>query len=180
MTFQPFICHGCPYGSNCGTRLTAKVDFWGMVDETEVHFFRCPSKYCCTSVDCTTFDQCTGNRMGRLCGKCIEGYSEALFTSVCVEDSKCSDGWLIAIVILVGTLYAIFLLFQKDLKGYLISGPLGTKSFIKMKDTIVAFIKPSTANKHEEEQNETLPEKNESTFLQRNINLPMSSKARVI
>ena len=59
-------------------------------------FQHCPNDYCCTSRNCETYDGCANHRHGRLCGLCRPGYSEALFSSVCVPDDTChNNGWLV-------------------------------------------------------------------------------------
>lgn len=156
LTYQDFICHACPYGANCGNSLTSKVNFWGKNEGNNVYFYRCPAKMCCTHDQCTSFNQCSPNREGRLCGKCKNGYSEALFSSKCVSDESCTDSWLVTLIIVVGLIYAIFLLFQKDLKNYLLNGPLGVKSIIHMKNQLTALWKKTDemADRSEEQKQE--------------------------
>ncbi len=135
------ICHKCPYGAKCKEKLTAKIDFWGVEKGKEVDFYRCPKTYCCISENCSTFNECSGNRTGILCGDCVDGYSEALFSSKCIPNITCKDAWLLSLTLVVGALYAIFLLTQNDLKDQIINGPLGVESFIHMKNQMVGLIR---------------------------------------
>ena len=56
-------------------------NFWGYVVGTTVKFQHCPKGYCCSTTNCKGYNRCAMYRGGRLCGKCIEGYSEVRFFS---------------------------------------------------------------------------------------------------
>ncbi len=88
----------------------------------DVIFYKCPSSYCCTN--CETYNTCAENREGTLCSHCSEGYTEGLFSNVCVKNSSCNDNWIFILLILAGLLYAVFLLFQADFKRHVFGSPL--------------------------------------------------------
>ena len=95
-------CHqNCPYQASCMDGLKSRGDYWGLVYKKSglVEFFQCPPFYCCTfHRDCVSYNTCTNNRRGRLCGDYKPDYSIALFgPNRCVFNDNCkSDGLWIA------------------------------------------------------------------------------------
>jgi hypothetical protein len=74
----------------------------------EVTTFRnCPNGYCCdgtSNAPCTGIDSCAGDREGRLCGRCPEGYGEVFASSQCRKGSECDDGdavWVVVAILLI-------------------------------------------------------------------------------
>ncbi len=63
--------------------------------------------------------------------RCIAGYSEALFSTRCLQDSDCRDYWALPLVAMLALAYAAFLLFQKNLKDFMLAAPLGKRTFRK-------------------------------------------------
>ena len=114
--YQNITCQQCPYGGRCEQGITAVANFWGYIDAGAVRFQHCPKGYCCTRKACTRYDTCAPHRVGRLCGACAAGYSEALFSSQCIRDDDCDSTYLWALAIFSGVSYAIFLLLQKDIR----------------------------------------------------------------
>ena len=49
-----------------------------------------PPGFGCVDGSCVAFNSCGGNRSGSLCGSCLEGYSRAMFTPVCVPNEQCT------------------------------------------------------------------------------------------
>ncbi len=95
-------------------------NYWGHhTPEAKVVMTRCPLGYCCPKGYCERFNNCTGNRAQQLCGRCKPGYSEALFSKLCVPDSKCDD-WIVAL--LLGWIFSAFFLtfFFSDIKDLLV------------------------------------------------------------
>ena len=117
-------CNDCPYGGHCVQDITAVANFWGYNQNSTVYFQHCPPGYCCSSPKCPSIHACATHRTGRLCGKCKNGYSEALFSPACVENEKCGPIWLYAFSVSLGFIYTLFLLFQTDLRGFLFGKPL--------------------------------------------------------
>ena len=74
-----------------------------------------------TAAKPSSVNTCMPNRYGRLCGRCQAGYTEALFSAVCVTDEQCGPTWLVPLALAFGLFYALFLLFQPDLKQFLFS-----------------------------------------------------------
>ena len=117
--YHDIRCMQCPYGGKCQQGITAVANFWGYVYDREIRFQHCPKGYCCSSTDCGHYDTCAKYRTGRLCGACVPGYSEALFSSSCVPNGECDSTFLWPLAILSGFLYALFLLFQKDMRDFM-------------------------------------------------------------
>ena len=117
--YQDITCVDCPYGGRCLNGITAVPNFWGYQLQQTIKFQHCPKGYCCTSTQCEEYHTCAPYRSGPLCSRCIEGHSEALFSSHCVPDKTCSPKWLWPVALASGALYALFLLFQKDMRDFM-------------------------------------------------------------
>lgn len=126
-------CDDCPYGGHCVQGITSVANFWGFpVDVIRngtpvgqvVKFQHCPKGYCCSTPECPSVDSCINNRYGPLCGRCSEGYSEALFSPACIPNDQCGPVWLWPFGFGLGLFYSLFLLFQVDLKNFLFAKPL--------------------------------------------------------
>ena len=114
----------------CTQGITAHENFWGYQHGTAMRFQHCPIGYCVTVPKPTSVNTCMHNRHGRLCGRCNAGFSDALFSPVCVEDDKCSLMWVLPLALAFGLLYALFLLFQPDIKQFLFSQQVSNPLFI--------------------------------------------------
>lgn len=123
-------CEDCPYGGHCVQGITSVANFWGYEYDNAVKFQHCPKGYCCSTTECPTINSCSPRRRGTLCGRCMEGYSEALFSSNCIPNEQCGELWIYPFSTGIGLIYAIFLLFQADLQIFLFSKPLGFKKVI--------------------------------------------------
>ena len=101
-------------------------NFWGYVvsNLSVVRFQHCPKGYCRSTGDNLKIDSCTERREGRLCGRCQPGYSEAWFSTLCVPNEVCGPVWLYALTTTLGVLYALFLMFQADVKKFIFAGRL--------------------------------------------------------
>ena len=117
-------CRDCPYGGHCVQGITSVANFWGYNKNSTVRFQHCPPGYCCSSPKCPSINACDNHRIGRLCGRCIDGYSEALFSPACVPNDKCGPIWLYVFSISLGFIYTLFLLFQTDLREFLFLEPI--------------------------------------------------------
>eukprot|EP01084_Bolivina_argentea_P161621 281352_1 len=117
--------------------------------DNDIVFAACPIGYCCgynkgcdflTGMNAfdnksyATFDYlCSANRNFKypLCGKCIDGYSEAFFTSQCMQCKQNSFIWLLY-PISISIIFSIYLLISKstsiDSSEYDLNA---TKSFIQ-------------------------------------------------
>ena len=83
----------------------------------------CPSwSYCRSTGDDLRIDSCASRREGRLCGRCRPGYSEAWFSTLCVPNVDCGPLWLYALTTTLGVMYALFLMFQADVKRFIFAG----------------------------------------------------------
>ena len=122
-------CLTCPFGGQCDDgRLTTKPRYWGLERDGEVTMYRCPASYSCTK-NCSAYNQCAAHRVGTLCGRCEPGYTEATFSTKCIPRYDCNDQWFFLVIMLYVTGYTCFLLFQNDLKTFIVGKPLGKATF---------------------------------------------------
>ena len=110
-------CLKCPYGAWCENgKVKAKDNFWGLNISTippRLQYFRCPLEYCISPSNSNyyVYNGCHGSRTGVLCGKCLDGYSEALYSTSCRKNMKCYDHWFwlaSAIYVVVFASYLVF------------------------------------------------------------------------
>ena len=79
--------------------------------------------YCCQGSSspkgCFPYHTCNTGRHGRLCGECMPGYSETLFTPACRKSEKCADYWFwpLAAIFVMG--FTLYLIIQPDIPGIL-------------------------------------------------------------
>ncbi len=90
-----------------------------------MYFFRCPKLYCCRQEPCQGINQCAPHRIGPLCGRCKEGFSEAIFSVRCIDNVQCNNYWFLPFCMALAAIYGVFLLFQQDITGFLFAKPLG-------------------------------------------------------
>ena len=118
-------CQACPYGATCLDNLIkAKPNFWGFVsskDHPNLTFVPCPLEYCHTPnfSGIHDYNGCYGHRTGELCGGCASGYSEALFSTECREESKCQDKWFWLITAAYTILFALLLITRPPVLSFL-------------------------------------------------------------
>ena len=120
-SYKDIYCKECPYGGLCDFNIRALPNFWGYRYDGGIKFQVCPRGYCCAKQKCESYDTCAANRCGTLCSSCIPGYSEALFSSMCIPDEECGVIWIWPFFLSLGLLYALFLLFQKDVRDFIFS-----------------------------------------------------------
>ncbi len=153
--YQP-RCNMCPYGGFCQkSKVRAKPNYWGWMQDGEVKFHLCPSDYCCENTNgCTSYDDCAPNRHGPLCGRCRPGYSQAMFTVKCIPNSECNDKWVLYLTFFLAIIYSLFLLFQDALESILYSAPIGKVTMLenlKCRKTAISAdqdLKPNTWSKN--------------------------------
>ena len=131
ITDPEFQCHQCPWGGVCNGSITAKPNYWGLIDGNRIYFFRCPNSYYCSKEPCNNTNECASHRSGTLCGRCEDGFSKAIFSVECIENSTCEDSWVIPFSFLLATLYGTFLLFQKDIRDFLLGKPIGKSTLLQ-------------------------------------------------
>ncbi|XP_022782410.1 uncharacterized protein LOC111323347 [Stylophora pistillata] len=111
-------CIKCPYGAKCEHgKVLAQENFWGSKINTTsstLQFIPCPLEYCKTPAhpNAYAYNGCYGKRTGVLCGKCAEGYSEALYSTSCKKKEKCHDHWFWLASLLYVLLFALYLVFK--------------------------------------------------------------------
>ena len=135
-------CRPCPYGALCRGLIQSKLNYWGKVYNGNLVFYQCPNEYCCKKARCNSYEECAAGRSGILCGRCRKGYSEALFSLKCIHNSECTQQWMPYVGFFPIVFYALFLLFQNDIKNFVYSAPLNSKRSIKVQDVKKDIIPP--------------------------------------
>ena len=112
-------CLTCPYGAKCVRGIWNNIGFWGREGaiSSAVTMFPCPPDYCEQNTSRqVAYDACAADRVGVLCGRCRDGYSESLFGTNCIPNSLCGwQNWFVAVFIaLYGILYVLFFMFEND------------------------------------------------------------------
>lgn len=98
-----YPCMPCPFGADCedgGDDIKPKVGFWIFrklrdmsTTSAQSRVFKCPSGYCTN--DARDDDGCSGNRTGRLCGKCQPEFRQCYRSSTCMPyGSQTSNSFL--------------------------------------------------------------------------------------
>ncbi len=124
---QETICQKCPYGGECSqTMVSSKPGFWGSIFDTKVEFYPCIAQCSSCGTNCSDeiFTICAPHRQGPICTECAANYTEAMFSSSCVPDRKCTDTWFVPIIITVGIAYSMFLLFQESFIDLILKLPI--------------------------------------------------------
>ncbi len=147
MNFPQITCNACPYGGICIDGIAAKTNYWGLQKEGVVAFYKCPPGYCCDNKRCEPYNTCQKNRVGVLCSQCTAGYTEALFSTSCLADDQCTHYWFFFVTILLVCLYAMFLLFQVNLKDFVLGAPIG-RDTLQRKITAAWTVKRKVNMKH--------------------------------
>ena len=112
-----FTCLDCPIGADCTGFTKSRSNFYGYRTKKEkLKFLPCPSRFCCTGTQCYTIKSCNKNRVGFLCGRCSENYTESFLSAECISTHSCqkfSKFWLFYCIyaLTIGT----FLYYIKDL-----------------------------------------------------------------
>ena len=108
-------CLTCPYGAECNINVHAKANFWGISVNDTVTMYLCPEEYCCQNLTCDTYDVCSPNRVGIMCGQCDQGYSESLFSAKCISNDNCTYAFTFWLVVVVyGVLYVTFFILEEE------------------------------------------------------------------
>ena len=91
--FHNVTCYKCPHQASCVNGIKSKGNYWGSSDPKsgQVSFTLCPVSYCCSSLKkCFSYDTCSENREGPLCGDCKKNYSISLLShNECVPRTEC-------------------------------------------------------------------------------------------
>ncbi len=135
-------CILCPPGANCpGNDITSKPNFWGSNTVHVISMHQCPADYCCTA-NCTGYDQCSGHRIGVLCGSCEENYSLSMLSSECIDAKTCKDHWLWPLVICAVVMYMAWYTFKNDIFGIpvFVGKKLCKKSLTPSEDSDVYYV----------------------------------------
>ena len=128
-------CLKCPYGGYCANgTIKAKENFWGLEDTSSsppsLKFFHCPSEYCNRPSNSTHFghNSCHGRRDGVLCGKCLDGYSEALYSTSCRKNDKCNNNWFWLATGIYVVVFAVYIVFKPPIFSGLLKQSLWFKN----------------------------------------------------
>ena len=128
-------CLKCPYGASCANgTIKAKENFWGLADTSSsppsLKFFHCPSEYCNRPSNSTHYghNSCHGKRDGVLCGKCTDGYSEALYSTSCRKNDKCNNNWFWLATGIYVVVFAVYIVFKPPIFSGLLKQSLWFKN----------------------------------------------------
>ena len=128
-------CLKCPYGAYCANgTIKAKENFWGLADTSSsppsLEFFHCPSEYCNRPSNSTHYghNSCHGRRDGVLCGKCSDGYSEALYSTSCRKKDKCNNNWFWLATGIYVVVFAVYIVFKPPIFSGLLKQSLWFKN----------------------------------------------------
>ena len=123
-TFKTDVtCSRCSQQAVCdGGTIRAKGNNWGYRKGDTVEFVPCPTYYCCVGLDkpCNSYNTCARNRRGAICGECISGYSEDIFSTQCLPTEKCynrSIGFW-SVYVIVAIMFTYFLMYMKDIFSF--------------------------------------------------------------
>ena len=127
-------CLKCPYGASCKNGIIkAEENFWGLENNSSsppnLKFFHCPSEYCgrsshSTHSDNNSYNSCHGRRDGVLCGKCSDGYSEALYSTSCRKNEKCNNNWFWLATGIYVVVFAVYIVFKPPIFSKLLKHSL--------------------------------------------------------
>jgi hypothetical protein len=109
-------CKPCPQGGVCDDGIRSLPSFWGWRQDEEIKFLPCPSStYCCSNQRCISYDSCSVNRVGRLCGQCKPGFSESMFSHLCIPNEQCNGYMLWSIFVIISFAYIFIFMYFKDI-----------------------------------------------------------------
>ena len=130
---NPF-CFPCPDGANCSRNIEAKPNFWGYPDSNNsgsLKFVHCPPHYCKPikrqGTNLSVYNSCRGNRDGVMCGRCMAGYSETLFSKKCKPSEKCQDPWIWLLTTVYTVAMALFFIHNPPIIQFLVENTLWWK-----------------------------------------------------
>ena len=110
------LCLDCPVGANCAASIKSKSNFYGYeTKEQQLKFLSCPKGFCCSGSQCNTTKSCNKNRVGNLCGRCIDNYMESFISTSCIPIHSCQNFsifWLVYCT--YALILATFLYYMKD------------------------------------------------------------------
>ena len=124
-------CYNCPYGGRCiDGVVSARPNFWGLRQGSNIKFLHCPAGYCCTDPKvCLSYDSCRQNRTGILCGRCKTDYYEPFLShGKCMPNVYCRPSAFWSLFFVLGLLYFVFFFFKRSLENFLNSF---LKGFVK-------------------------------------------------
>ncbi len=109
-------CFDCPHGANCTAGVVSLPNYWGhKTTANRLEFHRCPVGYCCNQAPCQDIDQCATHRVGTLCGRCMEGFTESLITPECIPNQACSHWWIFHLFCFWAFAITLVILFTQDI-----------------------------------------------------------------
>ena len=106
-----------------------KANYWGMLHQKQVKFYRCPESYCCTEPSgCKEYMRVVYKDMERYVVDVPTATLKQCFLQSVMQNKDCHDIWLFPYTVTLALIYALLLLFQNDLKKFLFSAHLGKTS----------------------------------------------------
>ena len=117
-----FQCLPCPRGADCVPAIRSKTNYWGYhvnFNPPKLAFTICPFGYCKSPpTNSTKYNACQGKRTGVMCGKCSQGYTEALWSTYCTPVKDCNDHWFWILFLALVFSMAIILVFKPPFVTY--------------------------------------------------------------
>ena len=111
----------CPYGADCNRPLLrSKPNFWGCKFNNKFTFHQCPVGYCCrasSNSPCPSYNMCSANRTGILCGTYKEGYALSIMSTNCLEKNTFDAQWFWAVGFVAMAAYMLWYTFKDDILG---------------------------------------------------------------
>ena len=124
-------CYKCPPGGICQRGILKPVDnYWGIMENKtgNVSFIELLPGYGCARQQCQRYNSCANKRQGTLCSKCMEGYSESMFSSECIRNEDCNKKlfWTVTATMII--FYLLFFIYKKIILCFLKTQLLWFKS----------------------------------------------------
>ena len=88
--------------------------FGGLQSRTIHQIYGCPAGYCSPPQEgnIPEYNRCQGNRSGKLCGHCNEGYTETLYSTKCKPSHQCRYYWFWLVALFYVSLMALYVIFK--------------------------------------------------------------------
>ena len=134
-----FQCLPCPRGADCVPAIKSKTNYWGYhvsLNPPKLAFTICPFGYCKSpATSSIKYNACQGKRTGVMCGRCSQGYTEALWSTYCTPVKDCNDHWFWILFLGLNFSMAIILVFKPSFVTYFLKQISGFRPNCRTADT---------------------------------------------
>eukprot|EP00112_Aurelia_sp_Birch-Aquarium-sp1_P003286 Seg1365.4 transcript_id=Seg1365.4/GoldUCD/mRNA.D3Y31 product="WD repeat-containing protein 19" protein_id=Seg1365.4/GoldUCD/D3Y31 len=124
LSLQNTRCRICPPGSTCKSGIiSAKVNHWGYQKKQsgDIAFVCLPDGYGCEGRNCLRYNSCDTDRIGFLCAKCRQGFTESLLSTKCIKNADCKQTKFWPIVMFLLAIYLILFIFRTQVFSELVN-----------------------------------------------------------